>query len=139
MEKLFNRVRRLRGANSCSQESDEAVPAGRAAAWPASSDSETPRVLLIGAGHLADATARALTAAGAAVKRSEEPTDHEIRDALDDRVDRVVVSPVPGTGDRFPLFTLDPDPLPHDRATMAPMGCLPGDWNEDGRTDLLVY
>lgn len=67
------------------------APPGRAAARPAASGGETPRVLLIGAGHLADATARALTATGAAVTRSEEPTDREIRDALDARVDRVVV------------------------------------------------
>ena len=26
-----------------------------------------------------------------------------------------------------------------DRDTMAPMGCLPGDMDEDGRMDLLVY
>jgi enediyne biosynthesis protein E4 len=59
---------------------------------------------------------------------------------VDTRIDRVVVSPVPGTGERYPLFTLDPDPaIPHERRTMAPMGCLPGDWNEDGRMDLLVY
>src|SRR5262249_10132244 len=30
-------------------------------------------------------------------------------------------------------------PLPYDPATMAPMGCLPGDLNEDGLADLLVY
>lgn len=59
--------------------------------------------------------------------------------AVDTRVDLVLVAPVPGTGDRFPLFALDPAPARYDRATMAPMGCLPGDWNEDGRTDLLVY
>jgi len=60
--------------------------------------------------------------------------------SIDTRIDRVVVSPVPGTGDRYPLFTLDPDPaLPHDRRTTAPMGCLPGDWNEDGQMDALVY
>lgn len=69
----------------------EAVPAGPAAAGQTASGSGTPRVLLIGAGHLADATARALSSAGAVVSRSEEPTDREIRDALDDRVDRVVV------------------------------------------------
>jgi enediyne biosynthesis protein E4 len=57
----------------------------------------------------------------------------------DPRVDLVLVSPVPGTGERYPLFALDPAPLRFERATMAPMGCLPGDWNEDGRTDLLVY
>ncbi len=60
--------------------------------------------------------------------------------SVDSRVDRVQVAPVPGTGDRYPAFNLDPDPaLPHDRRTMAPMGCLPGDWNEDGRMDVLVY
>jgi hypothetical protein len=59
--------------------------------------------------------------------------------AIDTRVDLALVAPVPGTGDRFPLFALDPAPVGFDRATMAPMGCLPGDWNEDGRTDLVVY
>jgi hypothetical protein len=59
---------------------------------------------------------------------------------VDVRVDRVLVAPAPGTGARYPAFTLDPEPrLPHDRQTMAPMGCLPGDWNEDGRMDALVY
>jgi hypothetical protein len=58
---------------------------------------------------------------------------------VDPRVDRVMVAPAPGTGDRYPLFTLDPGPLPYDAATMAPMGCLPGDFNEDGLADLLVY
>jgi hypothetical protein len=59
---------------------------------------------------------------------------------VDTRVDRVLVAPVPETGPRYPAFTLDPDPrLPHDRRTMAPMGCLAGDWDEDGRTDALVY
>lgn len=48
-------------------------------------------VLLIGAGQLADATTRALEAGGAAVTRLDEPDDREIREALTDRVDRVVV------------------------------------------------
>jgi enediyne biosynthesis protein E4 len=59
--------------------------------------------------------------------------------AVDSRVDLPLVSPVPGTGDRYPLFALDPGPGRFDRARMAPMGCLPGDWNEDGQIDLLVY
>ncbi|HYG63755.1 MAG TPA: VCBS repeat-containing protein, partial [Thermoanaerobaculia bacterium] len=83
-----------------------------------------------------------ISSVGAGVGLHDLDGDGLANDAcrVDTRVDRVVVSPVPGTGDRFPLFTLDPDPLlPHDRATMAPMGCLPGDWNEDGRADLLVY
>jgi voltage-gated potassium channel Kch len=48
-------------------------------------------VLLIGAGQLADASVRALEAAGAAVRRLDEPSDREIREALGERVDRVVV------------------------------------------------
>jgi len=59
--------------------------------------------------------------------------------SVDPRVDRVLVEPVPGTGERYPMFALDPSSLPYDARTTAPMGCLPGDWNEDGRMDLLVY
>lgn len=58
---------------------------------------------------------------------------------VDTRTDQVIVAPVPGTGRRFNPFALDPTPLTYDRSTMAPMGCLPGDLNEDGRADLLVY
>lgn len=57
----------------------------------------------------------------------------------DPRIDRAVVSPVPGVGpERYAAFVLNPGPLPID-AQMAPTGCVPGDFNEDGRTDLLVY
>ena len=59
--------------------------------------------------------------------------------SVDTRIDKVLVQPVPGTGARYPLFALDPSPLSYDARTMAPMGCLPGDFNEDGRMDLLVY
>jgi hypothetical protein len=59
--------------------------------------------------------------------------------SVDPRVDLALVEPVPGTGARFPLFALDAAPLRYDARTMAPMGCLPGDFNEDGRMDLLVY
>ncbi len=58
---------------------------------------------------------------------------------VDPRTDQVIVSPVPGTGERFAPFALDPAPLPYAPATMAPMGCLPGDITEDGAMDLLVY
>ncbi len=57
---------------------------------------------------------------------------------VDVRSDQALVAPAPGTGARYAPFALDPRPLRYD-ATMAPMGCLPGDMNEDGRTDLLVY
>lgn len=57
---------------------------------------------------------------------------------VDPRIDQVVMAPAPGTPqDRFELFVLRPEPLPFD-STMAPSGCLPGDFNEDGLTDVLV-
>lgn len=57
---------------------------------------------------------------------------------VDSRSDATIVTPAPGTGGTYQPFVLDPAPLPvHD--AMAPMGCLPGDFNEDGRMDLLVY
>ncbi|MBA9005602.1 MULTISPECIES: CRTAC1 family protein [Thermomonospora] len=57
----------------------------------------------------------------------------------DPRIDQVVVTPTPGAGaDRYAPFALSPGTLPMND-TMAPMGCVPGDFNEDGRTDLLVY
>jgi len=58
---------------------------------------------------------------------------------VEPRTDQVIVSPVPGTGDRYRPFTITPDPLPYDASTMAPMGCLAADLNEDGLMDLLVY
>lgn len=59
---------------------------------------------------------------------------------VDPRDDSVTVLPVPGAGGPpYARFTLDPAPaLPYDR-TMAPMGCVPADLNEDGRQDVLVY
>jgi len=51
-----------------------------------------PCVLLIGEGRLADATEHALGAGGAQVRRLSEPGDEEIRAALTDPVDRVVVA-----------------------------------------------
>lgn len=58
---------------------------------------------------------------------------------VDPRTDLVTVAPVPGTGNRYAPFTLNPVPLPFDAKTMAPMGVLVGDFNEDGLADILVY
>jgi hypothetical protein len=58
---------------------------------------------------------------------------------VDPRTDTVSVQPVPGTPAGYPAFAVDPAPLRYDRATMAPTGCLPGDFNEDGWTDLLLF
>ena len=57
---------------------------------------------------------------------------------VDTRSDSVIVTPAPGTGSRYAPFLLDVAPLPsHD--AMAPMGCTPGDFNADGRMDVLAY
>jgi hypothetical protein len=58
---------------------------------------------------------------------------------VDPRFDLVTIMPVPGTGDRYQPFPLSPTALPYDPSTMAPMGCLFGDFNEDGLMDVLVY
>jgi len=58
---------------------------------------------------------------------------------VDTRIDKLIITPVPGTPARYQPFALDPISLPYDKATMAPMGCLPGDFNEDGLTDILAY
>src|SRR5690606_13164227 len=57
---------------------------------------------------------------------------------VDTRTDQVIVTPAPGTGDRYEPFALGYGPLPMNHA-MAPMGVVPGDFNDDARTDLLVY
>lgn len=58
---------------------------------------------------------------------------------VDTRTDQVIVAPVPGTPPRYKPFVLRPEPLAYDSNTMAPMGCLPLDANEDGLMDIVVY
>jgi hypothetical protein len=69
------------------------------------------------------------------IDRDGLPNDYCL---VDPRTDSVTVAPVPGSGPRYAPFVLDAGSLRYDR-TMAPMGCLPGDFNEDGLSDLLVY
>lgn len=57
---------------------------------------------------------------------------------VEPRTDTVEVMPVPGSGARYAPFVLSAAPLRYDD-TMAPMGCLIADLNEDGRADFLVY
>ncbi|MFE7132616.1 CRTAC1 family protein [Streptomyces sp. NPDC057638] len=56
----------------------------------------------------------------------------------DPRIDQAVITPAPTRGDAYAPFALNPAPLGTSR-TMAPMGCMPGDYNEDGSLDVLVY
>ncbi|MEY9211904.1 CRTAC1 family protein [Thermobifida halotolerans] len=58
---------------------------------------------------------------------------------IDPRDDSVTLRSVPGSGaDDYPVVELVPEGLPYD-ATMAPMGCVPADLDEDGDVDFLVY
>lgn len=82
-----------------------------------------------------------ISAVGAAVALNDLDGDGLPNDVcyVDTRIDKVIVTPVPGTPPRYRPFALEPLTLPYDPATTAPMGCLPGDFNEDGLTDLLAY
>ncbi len=81
-----------------------------------------------------------ISAVGAAVALNDLDGDGLSNDVcyVDTRTDLVIVAPVPGTPQRYDAFGLEPS-LRYDASTMAPMGCLPGDLNEDGLMDVLVY
>ena len=77
---------------------------------------------------------------GAAVALNDVDGDGVANDAcyIDTRTDQVVITPVPGTGDRYKPFALNQGPL-FNRERMAPVGVLLSDVNEDGHIDVLVY
>ncbi|EOD62978.1 CRTAC1 family protein [Amycolatopsis vancoresmycina] len=82
-----------------------------------------------------------MSSTGAAIAMNDLDGDGLANDLclVDPRSDQVVVTPTPGKGqERYAPFALDPAPLPTWQY-MAPMGCIPGDFNEDGRMDVLVY
>jgi hypothetical protein len=56
---------------------------------------------------------------------------------VESRTDQVIVAPVPRTGERYRPFALDFRGY-FTRERMGPVGCVPGDFNEDGHTDLLA-
>lgn len=80
-----------------------------------------------------------VSATGASVALNDLDGDGVSNDVchVDPRTDRVTVAPAPGTAMRYQPFVLDAGRL-YDAAVQAPMGCLPGDLNEDGLMDLVV-
>jgi hypothetical protein len=82
-----------------------------------------------------------ISTVGAAIALGDLDGDGLSNDAclVDPRTDDVIVTPVPGTGERYRPFVLNPPPLAYDPASMAPMGCLMADLNEDGLRDVVVY
>lgn len=58
---------------------------------------------------------------------------------VDPRTDTVLLAPLPGTSPRFAPVVLEPAPVRYDANTMAPMGCLTADVDEDGKMDVIVY
>ncbi|MTE22488.1 RNA-binding protein [Streptomyces sp. TRM43335] len=81
-----------------------------------------------------------ISSVGAGIAMNDVDGDGLANDlcVTDPRIDQVVVTPSPNREDAYPPFALDPAPLPVGD-TMAPMGCVPGDFDENGATDLLVY
>lgn len=82
-----------------------------------------------------------ISAVGGAVALNDLDGDGLNNDVcyVETRSNRVIVAPVPSTGNRYQPFTLKVTNLPYDSDIMAPMGCLPADMNEDGIEDILVY
>lgn len=81
-----------------------------------------------------------ISAVGAGVALADLDGDGLPNDAclVDPRDDVVEVLALPPHPERRAPLRLWPDGV-HATDTLAPMGCLPGDANEDGATDLVVY
>ncbi|MFC6079829.1 FG-GAP repeat domain-containing protein [Sphaerisporangium aureirubrum] len=82
-----------------------------------------------------------ISSVGAAIAMNDLDGDGLSNDLclVDTRIDQVVITPTPGAGSsRYAPFALNPGALPMN-SVMAPMGCVPGDFNEDGHRDVLVY
>jgi ASPIC and UnbV len=82
-----------------------------------------------------------ISSVGAGIALANLDGDELPNDAclVDPRNDSVTVRPLPGTGDRYLPFALPMPTAGYDPNTIAPMGCLAGDVNEDGCSDLIVY
>ena len=77
---------------------------------------------------------------GAAVAINDLDGDGVSNDAcyIDTRTDQIIITAVPGTGNRYSPFALVQGPY-FDRDRMAPLGVLLSDVTEDGHVDVIVY
>jgi hypothetical protein len=82
-----------------------------------------------------------ISAVGAAVAVADIDGDGRPNDVchVDTREDSVSVFPAPGTQASYPAFRLPLPQGPYRAGATAPMGCLPGDFDEDGSVDLAIY
>jgi hypothetical protein len=82
-----------------------------------------------------------ISSVGASVAMTDLDGDGLANDLcyVDPRVDQTIVAPAPIGAARYPAFSLVPVPPAVSSTATAPMGCVAGDLNEDGRSDLLVY
>lgn len=58
---------------------------------------------------------------------------------VDPRFDKILISPAIGTSASYAPFELIPKTCEYHPSTMAPMGTLAYDFNNDGQTDILAY
>jgi hypothetical protein len=82
-----------------------------------------------------------ISSVGAAVALGDVDLDGRPNDLcmVDPRTDSVTIRRAPATPAAYPAFSLPIPAQGYAADTIAPMGCLFGDLNEDGRTDVLVY
>jgi hypothetical protein len=81
------------------------------------------------------------SAVGASVAINDLDRDGLANDIcyIDNRTDQVIIAPALSTDKRYEPFSLEPIGIDYKTDTLGPSGCLPGDFNEDGNMDVLVY
>lgn len=81
-----------------------------------------------------------ISSVGAAIAINDIDNDNISNDIchVDTRYNSVTIQPADKSDTRYEPFELPLSELRYDK-TMAPMGCLPGDINEDGSMDIIVY
>ena len=80
-----------------------------------------------------------ISSVGTSVAFLDYDNDNMLNDivSIDPRFNRVFISPLNGSGNRFAPFELMVKTLPMDEG-VAPSGLLVNDFNEDGKSDILV-